>query len=82
MSGALGGRLFVRAVGLLGLAAAAIGALSLSGQAAVDPQPVFVDVTEAAGLRWGIRQLALRGWNVVETMGGGGGFVEGQGKAF
>jgi hypothetical protein len=35
-----------------------------------------VDVTAAAGLRWGIRRLTLRGWNVVETMGGGGGFVE------
>ncbi len=39
-------------------------------------RPVFVDVTEAAGLRWGIRQLSRRGWNVVETMGGGGGFVD------
>jgi hypothetical protein len=37
---------------------------------------VFVDVTEEAGLRWGIRQLALRGWNLVETMGGGGGFLD------
>jgi hypothetical protein len=38
--------------------------------------PVFVDATETAGLRWGIRDLALRGWNLVETMGGGGGFVD------
>jgi hypothetical protein len=77
MSGALSGRLSLRVVGLLGLAAATVGALPVSGQAGrVDVRPTFVDVTEAAGLRWGIRQLARRGWNVVETMGGGGGFVD------
>jgi enediyne biosynthesis protein E4 len=41
-----------------------------------EARPLFVDVTQAAGLRWGIRSVALRGWNVVETMGGGGGFVD------
>jgi len=41
-----------------------------------DAPPVFVDATEAAGIDWGIRKLALRGWNLVETMGGGGGFVD------
>jgi hypothetical protein len=36
----------------------------------------FTDVTEAAGLTWGIRKFAAQGWNLVETMGGGGGFVD------
>jgi hypothetical protein len=39
-------------------------------------KPTFTDVTEAAGIHWGIARLALRGWNLVETMGGGGGFVD------
>jgi hypothetical protein len=58
---------------LLALVAATAGALPDRQQA---PPPVFLDVTEGTGLRWGIQQLALRGWNVVETMGGGGGFVD------
>jgi hypothetical protein len=40
------------------------------------PAPTFTDVTDAAGIRWGITRMALRGWNLVETMGGGGGFVD------
>ncbi|HXK08949.1 MAG TPA: CRTAC1 family protein [Vicinamibacteria bacterium] len=36
----------------------------------------FTDATEAAGLTWGIRKVAAGGWNLVETMGGGGGFVD------
>jgi hypothetical protein len=77
MNAARARRLSIRAAGLLGLAAVAAAALSAPGQAArVAPHPVFVDATEAAGLRWGIRQLARRGWNVVETMGGGGGLVD------
>src|SRR5260221_4666047 len=39
-------------------------------------KPTFSDVTESAGIRWGITRTALRGWNLVETMGGGGGFVD------
>jgi hypothetical protein len=39
-------------------------------------KPTFTDATEAAGIRWGITRTALRGWNLVETMGGGGGFVD------
>ena len=39
-------------------------------------KPTFSDVTAAAGIRWGITRTALRGWNLVETMGGGGGFVD------
>lgn len=58
---------------VLGLAAG--GGMLAAAPAPTSP-PVFVDVTEAAGLRWGIRQLALRGWNLVETMGGGGGFLD------
>jgi hypothetical protein len=41
-----------------------------------DLAPVFVDATEAAGIRWGIHELSTGGWNLVETMGGGGGFVD------
>jgi predicted nucleotidyltransferase len=41
--------------------------------------PEFVDVTEQAGLRWGIERVARREWNLVETMGGGGGFVDADG---
>jgi len=33
-------------------------------------------VTAAAGLRWRIDRMASGGWNLVETMGGGGGFVD------
>ena len=39
-------------------------------------KPVYVDVTAASGLRWTIDRLASRGWNLVETMGGGGGFLD------
>jgi len=60
----------------LGLTAlAALDGAPEAGRPAGEP-PVFVDATEAAGLRWGIRKLALRGFNLVETMGGGGGFVD------
>jgi hypothetical protein len=62
---------------VVALVAAAFVVRSVSGHAdGGNTRPVFVDVTEAAGLKWGIRKLALRGWNVVETMGGGGGFVD------
>jgi hypothetical protein len=43
---------------------------------AEDSPPVFVDVTERAGIRWGIRELRRGAWNLVETMGGGGGFLD------
>lgn len=38
-------------------------------------KPAFVDVTEKAGLDWS-PGLARGDWNLVETMGGGGGFVD------
>jgi hypothetical protein len=41
-----------------------------------EPRLRFSDVTDAAGLNWGIRKIAVQGWNLVETMGGGGGFVD------
>ena len=47
------------AVGLVGAAPGGRGS-----------KPTFSDVTEAAGIRWGITRTALRGWNLVETMGG------------
>jgi enediyne biosynthesis protein E4 len=75
--GALGVRL---PIGLV-LPVIVAGPLGLAMGGAPQPgppptPPAFVDVTESAGLRWGIRDLALRGWNLVETMGGGGGFVD------
>ena len=39
------------------------------------PKPAFVDVTEKAGLAWQ-PGLVKGDWNLVETMGGGGGFVD------
>jgi hypothetical protein len=36
----------------------------------------FVDVTKAAGIKWGFRVLAPGNRYIVETMGGGGGFVD------
>jgi hypothetical protein len=50
--------------------------LRASGREAEAAHPVFVDVSDAAGIRWGIRELSPRGWNLVETMGGGGGFLD------
>jgi hypothetical protein len=40
------------------------------------PTVEFTDVTDKAGLRWSIDRLAPRGFNLVETMGGGGGLVD------
>jgi hypothetical protein len=71
-----------RRMSLAGLAVlGAVCAVLDSARACAEPadrntRPQFVDVTESAGLHWGIRRLAQRGWNVVETMGGGGGFVD------
>jgi hypothetical protein len=77
MSDRVRGALLVRTVGLLCIGAATVAVVPAIPQAGASaPRPTFADVTETAGLRWGIRQLALRGWNVVETMGGGGGFVD------
>jgi enediyne biosynthesis protein E4 len=70
-------RATIQSLVLVGLATAMTDTRSVSGHSDdIKARPVFADVTEAAGLRWGIRRLALRGWNVVETMGGGGGFVD------
>jgi enediyne biosynthesis protein E4 len=59
---------------------AGVAAIALGLGGAADPggggKPTFSDITEAAGIRWGITRTALRGWNLVETMGGGGGFVD------
>ena len=43
----------------------------------VSHRPVeFVDVTREAGIRWGFRALAPGALYLVETMGGGGGFLD------
>jgi hypothetical protein len=38
--------------------------------------PQFIDVTAAAGIDWRITKIATGNANVIETMGGGGGFVD------
>jgi enediyne biosynthesis protein E4 len=59
-----------------------MGALGLAALLANTPMPAagpaveFVDVTASAGLRWDGGPLAPRGFNLVETMGGGGGLVD------
>jgi len=62
------------------LAVAPLAALFVARTAAAPEspslKPVFVDATAAAGIRWTIGRIASRGWNLVETMGGGGGFVD------
>jgi hypothetical protein len=40
------------------------------------PPVEFVDVTRAAGIRWGFTTLAPGNRYIIETMGGGGGFVD------
>lgn len=58
-----------------GLGLAALVTAAVAGGA--PPQkPLFVEVTERAGIRWAIDRVAAGGWNLVETMGGGGGFVD------
>src|SRR6266513_1084610 len=42
-----------------------------------DSRPVeFVDITNAAGIKWGITTLASGARYLIETMGGGGGFID------
>src|SRR5712664_2174748 len=36
----------------------------------------FVDITSSAGIKWGIRTLAPGTRYLIETMGGGGGFID------
>jgi enediyne biosynthesis protein E4 len=36
----------------------------------------FVDITSRAGIKWGIKQLAPGVKYLIETMGGGGGFID------
>jgi hypothetical protein len=40
------------------------------------PAVEFVDVTNAAGIKWSIRTLAPGVRNIIDTMGGGGGFID------
>jgi hypothetical protein len=58
------------------VAVALPGGAALGLEAAGASHPVFVDATADAGIRWGIRELARGGVNLVETMGGGGGFLD------
>src|SRR5207237_4862627 len=41
------------------------------------PSPIqFVDITAAAGIKWNIKTLAPGPKYLIETMGGGGGFID------
>ncbi len=61
----------------LALLAGFLGAgLALPAASGPAPRrPVLVDITEKAGLRWS-PGVARGDWNLVETQGGGGGFVD------
>jgi enediyne biosynthesis protein E4 len=51
--------------------------LASSAPARAGARPIeFVDVTREAGIRWGFRALAPGALYLVETMGGGGGFLD------
>src|SRR3984893_2739458 len=42
-----------------------------------DSRPIeFVDITSSAGIKWGFRTLAPGARYLIETMGGGGGFID------
>jgi len=66
----------VRLLGALAASALVAHALLPPPSRAAVPRVRFTDATEAAGLKWGIRNVAAGGWNLVETMGGGGGFID------
>ncbi|MFL6208518.1 MAG: CRTAC1 family protein [Pyrinomonadaceae bacterium] len=54
-------------------------AVAVAGQAAAGAQKEaveFVDVTERASIKWGFKTLAPGAQYLIETMGGGGGFVD------
>ncbi len=42
----------------------------------------FVDITNSAGIKWGIKTLAPGARYLIETMGGGGGFIDYNGDGF
>jgi enediyne biosynthesis protein E4 len=46
------------------------------------PLVQFVDVTDAAGIKWNLKTLAPGAKNLIETMGGGGGFIDYNGDGF
>src|SRR5947209_11458004 len=81
MNSALG---FSLLLALLSSQAAAPARTAQAPRTAAPPQsaqkgapPVeFVDVTKAAGITWGFRTLAPGARYIIETMGGGGGFVD------
>ena len=67
------------AVGLMIVGLGALGMVHGDGPETVgtaSPKPVYADVTQSAGLSWAIERFADGGMNLVETMGGGGGFVD------
>src|SRR5215212_6459915 len=65
------------------LVSAACAALAASARgvrpqtAPKESRPVeFVDVTNQSGIKWGAKQLAPGLRYLIETMGGGGGFID------
>lgn len=59
-------------------------AKGISGQRATnDSKKIdFVDITSSAGIKWGFRTLAPGTRYLIETMGGGGGFIDYNGDGF
>ncbi len=61
------------------LTAVYFGLLSSPGLEAQVPKPSpiqFVDITAAAGIKWSIKTLVPGPQYLIETMGGGGGFID------
>ncbi|MGH9882769.1 MAG: FG-GAP repeat domain-containing protein, partial [Pyrinomonadaceae bacterium] len=56
---------------------ASVSPTHLGGQAQRLSNPIqFVDITSSAGIRWNLRSLAPGAKYLIETMGGGGGFID------
>jgi enediyne biosynthesis protein E4 len=60
---------------LLTASAAPSTLIAIPGQQSSTPIQ-FLDVTAAAGIKWKLKALASGEMNLVETMGGGGGFID------
>src|SRR5258706_1582401 len=61
------------------LTAVCLGLLGSPGSAAQVPKPSpiqFVDITASAGIKWSIKTLVPGPKYLIETMGGGGGFID------
>jgi hypothetical protein len=69
---------------LLAVCASFSFAIAVSGQPGRNDSRAigFVDITGSAGIKWGFRTLAPGAKYLIETMGGGGGFIDYNGDGF